>query len=308
MALPLDMRDLMKSSTRLREERERRVRVHVIIDAEASDELVEEIRAALVPQSGNASLGVSVVVPGDVAAADGCDVVIALSGAGATLAPSLAESRKRFIPTVVVALGEESESVARRLSHPVLDIVARNEAGKAIDALGLWLSERVALKRLALAANFPFVRRAVADEAVKSTAFQNGVIGGVVFIPGADMPLMTANQAKMVMQIAAAYGQPLGAERIKELATVIGGAFVFRTVARQAVALLPGFGWALKAAVGYSGTVAMGRAAISYFESGADLSGLTARLVHARDEAVALARRPHSQRLAERSRDAGSSE
>ena len=39
----------------------------------------------------------------------------------------------------------------------------------------------------------------------------------VVFIPGADMPIMTLNQAKMLLQIAAAYGQPLSAERIKEL-------------------------------------------------------------------------------------------
>ena len=115
------------------------------------------------------------------------------------------------------------------------------------------------------------MRRAVAEEAVKATAFQNAVIGGVTVIPGADMPLMTANQAKMVLQIAAAYGQPLGAERIKELAAVVGGGFALRAIARQALAFVPGFGWAIKAGIGYTGTMAMGYAAIEYFEAGGDM-------------------------------------
>ncbi len=53
-----------------------------------------------------------------------------------------------------------------------------------------------------------------------STAAQNAGVGLVVVIPGADMPVMTANQAKMVLEIAAAYGQPLTVERIKELAAI----------------------------------------------------------------------------------------
>jgi uncharacterized protein (DUF697 family) len=145
-------------------------------------------------------------------------------------------------------------------------------------------------KRLALAANFTFIRRAVAEESIKSTAFQNGVIGFVVVIPGADMPLMTANQAKMILQIAAAYGQPLGPERIKELAVVVGGGFTLRAVARQLLVVVPGFGWALKAAIGYSGTLAMGYAALEYFEEGGEFSGVMERVKAARDQAIAAAR------------------
>ena len=54
---------------------------------------------------------------------------------------------------------------------------------------------------------------------------QNAGVGLVVFIPGADLPIMTLNQAKMLLQIAAAYGEPMGKERVKELAAVVGGAF-----------------------------------------------------------------------------------
>ena len=139
---------------------------------------------------------------------------------------------------------------------------------------------------LPLAANFTFVRKAVALESVRATAFQNAVVGGVLIIPGADMPVMTANQAKMLLQIAAAYGEPLGIERVKELAAVVGGAFAFRTIARQAIGLIPALGWVIKAAIGYSGTLAMGHAAVEYFESGGDFKGMTAQAMKARDSVV----------------------
>lgn len=280
----------MSSSQKFRVEREKPVRIAVFIDAEAPEAAVEALRSALLPQTGNASLHVEAVVPGDVLDVDSsADVVVALSGSGSNLAPSLARTRERFIPTVALALESDRAAAARRLSQPLLDMLVDDSPEALIEKLGRWLSDKVSGKRVALAANFAFVRRAVAEEAIKSTSFQNAVIGGIAIIPGADMPLMTANQAKMVMQIAAAYGEPLGAERIKELATVVGGAFVFRTIARQFVGLLPGFGWALKAGIGYSATLAMGYAAVEYFEAGGDVRGLAARIKEARDHAVEVA-------------------
>ncbi len=291
MAMPLDIRDILGFGARLREDREKRARLAVYVDAEADEAAVEALKAALHPQKSTARLHVEAVLPGDVLVVDdSADAVIALSGPGATLAPSLARARERFVPTAALALAEDREMVARRLGHPMLDTLVADEPSELIDELGRWLADRLGGKRLALAASFPFVRKAVAAEYVKSTAFQNGVIGGAAFIPGADMPLMTANQAKMLLQIAAAYGEPLGAERVKELVAVVGGAFAFRTVARQLVALVPGFGWALKAGIGYSGTLAMGYAAIDYFEHGGDVSGLVQRVRDARDRAIETAR------------------
>lgn len=291
MALPLDIRDLLGFGARLREDREKNVRLAVYIDAEAPQDAVDVLKAALHPQMSTARLHVEAVVPGDVLVVDdSADAVIALAGPGSTLAPSLARARDRFVPTALLALGEHRDSAAHRLDHPFLDTLVGEQPADLAEELGRWLADRLGTKRLSLAANFPFVRKAVAAEHVKATAFQNGVIGGVAIIPGADMPLMTANQAKMLLQIAAAYGEPLGAERAKELAAVVGGAFALRTVARQAVALVPGFGWALKAGIGYSGTLAMGYAAIDYFEHGGDVSGLAQRVRDARDRAVDAAR------------------
>jgi len=290
MALPLDIRELVTSGSKLRTEREKPVRIAVFIDVDAPDTAVEALKEALRPQMSTARLHVEPVVPGDVLVVDDAtDAVVALVGPSSSLAPTLARARDRFVPTALLALGGDRSAVSHRLGHPFLDTITGDEPGEIVEALGSWLGDRVSGKRLALAANFPFVRRAVAEESVKSTAFQNAVIGGVMVIPGADMPLMTANQSKMILQIAAAYGQPLGAERIKELAAVVGGAFVLRTVARQALAFIPGFGWAIKAGIGYSGTMAMGYAALEYFEQGGDVKGLAEKVRQARDKAMEAA-------------------
>ena len=166
-------------------------------------------------------------------------------------------------------------------------IALDEEAAASLDRrMGEWIIAACRDKKLAFALAFPFVRRPLSLDAVRATAIQNAGVGVVVFIPGADMPIMTLNQAKMLLQIAAAYGQPLSAERIKELAAVVGGAFLFRNIARSAAGVVPVLGWAVKGAVGFAGTEAMGRAAIEYFEAGGDIVGVANVVQKARDEAV----------------------
>ncbi len=122
-----------------------------------------------------------------------------------------------------------------------------------------------------LAARLPALRRSYCDHVILANAAQNAAIGAVIIIPGADMPAMTVNQVRMILKIAHAYGEELGLDRALEILTVVGTGFVLRALARQALDFVPGFGWALKGAVGFSGTVAMGQAAIAYFEAGAPL-------------------------------------
>ncbi len=190
---------------------------------------------------------------------------------------------------------EALEAVERAVpveAKPAADepIELTDEAAADLDhRMGEWIIAACREKKLAFALAFPFVRRPLSLDAVRATAIQNAGVGVVVFIPGADMPIMTLNQAKMLLQIAAAYGQPLSAERIKELAAVVGGAFLFRNIARTAVGVVPVLGWAIKGAVGFAGTEAMGRAAIEYFEAGGDIVGVANVVQKARDEAVEAA-------------------
>ena len=74
---------------------------------------------------------------------------------------------------------------------------------------------------------------------------------------------------------------------MRELAALVGGAFACRTVARQLTAAVPVLGWAVKAAVGYSGTQAMGRAAIEYYAGGPTVAKFAEYVAGARDKVVA---------------------
>ena len=120
---------------------------------------------------------------------------------------------------------------------------------------------------VALAKGYPPFRRAVSEEIVRNNARQNAVVGALP-IPGADMPVMTANQARMVLNIAAAYGEDLSMDRAKELLGVLAAGFGLRALSRQAVKLVPVGGWIASAVIAYAGTLAMGRTGILYFERG----------------------------------------
>ncbi len=123
-----------------------------------------------------------------------------------------------------------------------------------------------------LARVYPAFRRAVSEEVIRKNARQNAVVGALP-IPGADMPVMTANQARMVLLLAAAYGEDLSLSRARELLGVLAAGFGLRAVSRQVVKLIPVGGWAAGAAIGYAGTIAMGRATMLYFERGGQRIG-----------------------------------
>ena len=123
-----------------------------------------------------------------------------------------------------------------------------------------------------LAKGYPAVRRAACERIIRKNARENAVIG-LLPIPGADMPVMTANQARMVLHLAAAYGEELSFQRARELLGVLAAGFGLRALTRQVVKVVPVGGWAAAAAIGYAGTVAMGRSTMLYFERGGQKVG-----------------------------------
>ncbi|QIN82379.1 DUF697 domain-containing protein [Rubrobacter tropicus] len=123
-----------------------------------------------------------------------------------------------------------------------------------------------------LAKAYPALRRASCERIIRKNARENAVIG-LLPIPGADMPVMTANQARMVLHLAAAYGEELSLQRARELLGVLAAGFGLRALTRQVVKVVPVGGWAAAAAIGYAGTVAMGRSTMLYFERGGQKVG-----------------------------------
>jgi uncharacterized protein (DUF697 family) len=174
--------------------------------------------------------------------------------------------------------GMDAPAARRRLADvfgaPVSQI-AIVSATIGVNVLEELLPRLVAVAReveIPLARRFPVFRKAVANRIVTATAAENAVVGTLFFLPAADLPVMTANQVKMILKIAVAYGQEVGLERLKELMVVFGSAIVFRAAARNLASFVPVLGWAVKGGIAYGGTVALGKTAIKYFENDATVS------------------------------------
>ena len=242
-------------------------RVVSILSAQAVDEVagVSDVIDALTPadfprEPRHATRwDVVVVLQADSPARDMLPVVNAVQRA------------RREVVALVEAQGAEGDAWAYDAGLQA-DEVARGLAGAGgSPGLEQRLVKVLGDRAASLAARLPALRRPYCEHVVLANATQNAAIGVVIIIPGADMPAMTVNQVRMVLKIAHAYGEEVGLDRALEILSVVGTGFVFRALARQALDFVPGFGWALKGAVGFSGTVAMGQAAIAYFEAGAPL-------------------------------------
>ena len=61
----------------------------------------------------------------------------------------------------------------------------------------------------------------------------------------------------------------MNADRAVELLGILGAGFGLRSAARELLDVVPLAGWVVKGGVAYSGTRALGRAAVEYFERGA---------------------------------------
>ena len=140
------------------------------------------------------------------------------------------------------------------------------------------LAERSGKAGPSLAARLPALRPYVVERLIDTAARRNGFIATAVWIPGADLPLLTAVQLRLVLEIGVSYGVELSPDRAVELLGVLGAGFGMRTIARELLDLVPVAGWALQGGVAYGGTRALGLAADEYFAHGApaDLTKLRA--------------------------------
>ena len=157
--------------------------------------------------------------------------------------------------------------------------------------------------RLALGRRLPVFRDEAAAQVIRETALVNAEFALLSSLPASipvvsvgsaasDMLVLTKNQAMMLVKLAAIYGRSLDSkvQLLVEVAPVVGAAFLWRTAARTAVALLPSFAAAApKTLVAFVGTYLVGRAAQHYYRLGRRPS--REALEHYAREAVVLARR-----------------
>lgn len=174
---------------------------------------------------------------------------------------ALREADRKGIPIVAVS---NEEHVPYVLATDLVPVPAGQ--GFPVDAVAQAIARKLGEDGTALAARLPVLRRAVCDELIRSFARKNALVSAAVFVPGVDLPVLTLNQIRLVLRIALAYGQELDGQRALELAGVVGVGFGLRTVAREVLDFVPVAGWAVKGAVAYAGTKAIGEAAVRYFD------------------------------------------
>ena len=175
---------------------------------------------------------------------------------------ALEAAKKAGVPIVVLA--RDRSYVPHVLAQDI--VVVESGKGFPIDELAHVLV-RHAAGGLPLAGRLPVIRPAVCEALVRTASLQNGLIGAAVFLPGVDLPVLTINQLRLVLRIAAAHGLEIGPGRMPEALGIVGAALGFRTVARSFAGLVPGLGWAVKGGVAYTGTRALGEAAVRVYEA-----------------------------------------
>lgn len=175
---------------------------------------------------------------------------------------TLRRADRHRIPAVCVLVGDAGGDGA--VPYVLATDILRVPAGVSLplEEIAALVAERAEDDGWRLAARLPVLRRPVCDVIVRRYSRLNGIVGAAVFVPGADLPVITLNQLRMVLRIAAANGVEVDRELALELLAVVTAGLGLRALARELAALAPGVGWAAKGAVAYAGTRALGEAAV----------------------------------------------
>jgi len=216
-------------------------------------------------------------------AAQEADAVVLLLDAAAGLRQSdyeIYQSLQRTGKPLVVALNKVDlvrrdlaavlDDAERKLGVHPIPISAKTGKGVA-ERLIPAIVEAHPWMAVALGRALPAYRRRLTRRLIRSAAVLNGLIA-VEPVPGLDIPLLLTGQVRMVLRIAAIYGESLSVRHARELLTTIAGGVGLRFLASELAKIVPGPGWIVAGIVAGTGTWAMGQAAAAYFEHGKRLT------------------------------------
>lgn len=266
----------LKQGMGARDDASASIRVAVYIDGSATPFLIETVRDALVPQTTNGLVRVDRLgVHPNPPKAD-TDVIIVLTSGSPTLQAAVQELVINGVPVLIVAESSVEVPFVDR-DTPLLGLVVATEREHLLTELALWILARTE-KADAFAANFTFMRTIVTQEIIRSTTLANAATGVLLFIPGADYPVMTLAQTAMALRLAAVHGYRIQLERLYEVAGVALFGLVLRGTARTLVRHFPQAGFIIKGAIGGVGTYAVGIVLNTAYERGVDYATINEAL------------------------------
>jgi len=140
-------------------------------------------------------------------------------------------------------------------------------------------------QHIALARRYPLFRSAVARTVINDTSLANAAYALGTALPEvvpvlnlpfavADLGILTKNQAIMAYKLGLAFGSSTRwQDHVAELGGVVSAGFLWRMIARELVAFIPG-GWGIvpKVAVAYAGTYVVGEVVLRWYQTGEKVS------------------------------------
>ncbi len=187
----------------------------------------------------------------------------------------LKAAKRAKIPVVAVQTGTEDFDVPYVLATDV--VTCHPGQGFPVEEIANAVAARLGEAGTGLAARLPVLREPLCRGLIESFSRKNGVLAVAIFVPGADFPVLTLNQIRLVLRIAAAHGVEVDQQRLPEVLATVAAGLGFRAVARQVLGAIPVAGWLVKGGIAYGGTRALGEAAMRYFESVAQPAPAPAR-------------------------------
>ena len=136
---------------------------------------------------------------------------------------------------------------------------------------------------LVIGRELPAYRRGAAQRIIRNATLIS-LAAGLEPFPLVDIPILLGNQIRLVLRLAALYGEPVDSanttRHLRELIAVMAGGLGLRYLAEQAAKLVPFGGDFISGAIAGAGTWAMGQVVLEYYESGKKIKPQRLRMMY----------------------------
>jgi small GTP-binding protein len=177
-------------------------------------------------------------------------------------------------------LKDVQRDVEARFSVPVIPISARLGTGIA-DQLIPAIVDSHPRMAVTVGRALPRYRKLAAGRIIRESSALAALVGAEP-IPGLSLPFLIAVQVRMLLRLAAIFGQTMSVARARELLSAIAGGVAIRYAAQELAKFLPGFGSLVAALASGTGTLALGRAAVVFFAHSQKLNAEELRSLYKR--------------------------
>lgn len=136
---------------------------------------------------------------------------------------------------------------------------------------------------LVIGRELPAYRRSAAQRIIRNATLVS-LAAGLEPIPLVDIPILLGTQIRLVLRLAALYGEEVDSADVtkhaRELVAIMAGGLGLRYLAEQVAKVMPFGGDFVAGAIAGAGTWAMGEVALEYYEGGKQISPQHIRMLY----------------------------